>query len=480
MGLSSSSLPTTQATRPSTALPQVGCGSYEVGCTDIMVAPEGEGDSGVFMRIFYPSVLKVDVENMTPKKIDYPLWIERKEYMEGLADYQQMSHAKMSFYFNWIIGERRVPAGWHVPLYSKKSCANFVFHPSKSTGDIPEGIYCEAMPSSKSTQSLRTEQLPKFPVVIFSHGLSGSRLIYSTFCSSLASYGFVVAAVEHRDRSSAWTYMLETDPMSGRITEIPITMLMLGDDEREFKRRNQQNHKRAMECIRALHVLEELNLGKCGPADKKLKGSKVIQGQSFDWQQFKDRLDISKASVIGHSMGGATAIAAAAFSTDFQASVILDGWFYPIEHELYPRTTQPALLLNVADWQWPENMKRIMKLDRAYGEKVMFTFKNIVHQSFSDFTYLMPGFMGRKFHVQGLVDPSVAGEAYLEMTVAFLRKCFEGNSALNAVREVARRYDFVMEGTNIKLDDVDVEQEMLKAEEQLNETEIERNGKSNI
>lgn len=38
----------------------------------------------------------------------------------------------------------------------------------------------------------------KFPVVIFSHGISGNRLIYSTFCSSLASHGFVVAAVEHR------------------------------------------------------------------------------------------------------------------------------------------------------------------------------------------------------------------------------------------------------------------------------------------
>lgn len=63
MGLTSSSLPSGQATRPSTALPQVGCGSYEVGCADIMVAPEGEGDSGAFMRIFYPSMLKTDLEN---------------------------------------------------------------------------------------------------------------------------------------------------------------------------------------------------------------------------------------------------------------------------------------------------------------------------------------------------------------------------------------------------------------------------------
>ncbi|MPC96663.1 Platelet-activating factor acetylhydrolase 2 [Portunus trituberculatus] len=39
----------------------------------------------------------------------------------------------------------------------------------------------------------------KWPVVVFSHGLSANRSIYSTVCSELASHGFVVAAVEHRE-----------------------------------------------------------------------------------------------------------------------------------------------------------------------------------------------------------------------------------------------------------------------------------------
>lgn len=42
---------------------------------------------------------------------------------------------------------------------------------------------------------------PPFPVVVFSHGLAGSRLAYSQYCGELASHGIIVAAVEHRDGS---------------------------------------------------------------------------------------------------------------------------------------------------------------------------------------------------------------------------------------------------------------------------------------
>ena len=41
-----------------------------------------------------------------------------------------------------------------------------------------------------------------FPVIVFSHGLSGHFYVYSGICSDLASHGYVVAAVEHRDGSA--------------------------------------------------------------------------------------------------------------------------------------------------------------------------------------------------------------------------------------------------------------------------------------
>ncbi len=39
---------------------------------------------------------------------------------------------------------------------------------------------------------------PVLPVVVFSHGLGGMRTTNSAVCCDLASYGFLVASVEHR------------------------------------------------------------------------------------------------------------------------------------------------------------------------------------------------------------------------------------------------------------------------------------------
>lgn len=78
--------------------------------------------------------------------------------------------------------------------------------------------------------------------------------------------------------------------------------------------------------------------------------------------------------------------------------------------------------------------------------------RDIVHQSFSDFSFLKPGYIGKKFHVQGELDPCYTGEAILELTVAFLTKCLSGERAHDDVIAVVERYNgLVIEGTDIDL-----------------------------
>jgi hypothetical protein len=176
-----------------------------------------------------------------------------------LAGYQKMHPRKLHFFFDWIVGERRVPSGWHEPLYSiqneKARLHNSSLHGSKSTSQLNENSAASSnddlpaasnhttathMTTSRSEFHLGAENEPKFPVVIFSHGISGNRLCYSAICASLASYGFVVVALEHRDRSCCWTFALETDPLSGIIIEKPIFMTHYPDGEGDWRRCNKQ------------------------------------------------------------------------------------------------------------------------------------------------------------------------------------------------------------------------------------------------
>ena len=50
------------------------------------------------------------------------------------------------------------------------------------------------------------EEQVLFPVIVFSHGLHGHRSIYSGICCELSSHGYVVAAVEHKDKSACLTF----------------------------------------------------------------------------------------------------------------------------------------------------------------------------------------------------------------------------------------------------------------------------------
>ena len=92
----------------------------------------------------------------------------------------------------------------------------------------------------KSTPGGRPAEGPKkpvFPLIMFSHGMGGSRTACSSVCGEFASYGFVVCATEYRDGSGAGTLVNHTPEdlssrpereAGGRIEHKP------GSDKRSF------------------------------------------------------------------------------------------------------------------------------------------------------------------------------------------------------------------------------------------------------
>ncbi|NWR79985.1 PAFA2 acetylhydrolase, partial [Centropus unirufus] len=282
-------------------------GPHHVGCTDVMV---GHTQRGLFLRLFYPCVPQAGAER--------PLWIPRSEYSSGLA---RVSPRCCGALLSIALGSCRVPVSWNGPF---KPC---------STG---------------------------YPLVIFSHGLGAFRTLYSSVCSELASWGFAVAALEHRDRSASMTYFCPSE--AGREEWIPYQRVPHG--QKEFYFRNKQVHQRARECVEALRLFKDISRGKSVPN---------VLHRDFDLSVLKGGIDVTKVTVMGHSFGGVTAVLALVKEPSFRCAVALDAWMFPLENVLYPEVPKPVLFINTEKFQTPENVAKMKRLSSRNSQTKIIT-----------------------------------------------------------------------------------------------------------
>ncbi|QIW97997.1 hypothetical protein AMS68_003515 [Peltaster fructicola] len=170
---------------------------------------------------------------------------------------------------------------------------------------------------SDNDQSL----LPHFPVIVFSHGMASGRTSYTQYCGELASRGYVVAAVEHRDGSGPGSVVMHANGTSEKVFHISEHNLIPQPDIADLKK--VQLDMRQAELEETVRVLKELNQGQ-GRAvyERNLRR----EGTLLD--QWKGRLDFDHVVVGGHSYGATLALQAlkeAPSSTlPFKGGVILD------------------------------------------------------------------------------------------------------------------------------------------------------------
>ncbi|XP_028296171.1 platelet-activating factor acetylhydrolase isoform X2 [Gouania willdenowi] len=354
-------------------------GPDTVGCTDFMMDHTAHGS---FFRLYYPC--------HQTEKAEKPEWIPNREYFNGLADFMKINRSLSERIFNYLFGSFKIPA--------------YLDAPFKSTG--------------------------KCPLVIFSHGLGAFRTLYSAICAELASQGFIVASVEHRDESASATFYFHQKSDSSAAAA-PESVLMssgsardnlevqwmyyrsLQRGEAEFPLRNKQVKQRADECILALDKLIEINSG--------IAVNNVLQTQ-FDWTSLENSIDLCRIAVMGHSFGGATVIEALAKEVKFKCGVALDSWMFPLVDEMFPQVKQPIFFINSEKFQWAANISRMKKLDSTEIQRKMITIRGTVHQSFPDFTFLTGHCIGKLMKLKGEINPELAIDLCNKATLAFLQR----------------------------------------------------------
>ncbi|KAI9856416.1 MAG: hypothetical protein M1824_005454 [Vezdaea acicularis] len=155
-------------------------GPYDVGtldveiptaCLDPCIGPPDPNVSTVQFRIFYPC----DSPSTKDGKAVYWIPEPQREHLAAFVRFLGAGtvSADLFSYFPTLISRITIPVAANAPL--------------------------RAPPTTSK----------RWPVMIFSHGLGGTRNLYSHLLVSLASHGAVIFAPEHRDGSAPITYQRE-------------------------------------------------------------------------------------------------------------------------------------------------------------------------------------------------------------------------------------------------------------------------------
>lgn len=164
----------------------------------------------ILFTIYYPIKLGTGQMRSPDGRKEWPrqLWLskDRAKQARGYGDFSGLNKAFCQFFFTCSVGLTKLPAWRNAPLAE--------YFPAE--GNVRE--MGEKVRDQEAEDKL--DRLPHFSLVLFSHGLGGTRTTYSALCGEYASYGWVCCAIEHRDGSGPRTFVnYAQDSMPARVVD---------------------------------------------------------------------------------------------------------------------------------------------------------------------------------------------------------------------------------------------------------------------
>ncbi len=212
-----------------------------------------------------------------------------------------------------------------------------------------------------------SEKIIKYPILVFSHGITGSRHLHQVLFEYLASRGYVVIAPDHSFDSNLAIFP------DGRVADYRSDITGHPDS---VSIREKQITTRTLDIGFILGQLVKLENGM---VKSKLKG----------------KLNLEKIALGGHSYGGATAILASHGHETIKSCVVLDGWINPVPDEVVSSGIDvPLLSLGRPNWDdsdYPSNYDKLDELmSHSSNKKYHLRISETLHLDYTDIPLMSP------------------------------------------------------------------------------------------
>lgn len=420
-------------------------GPYDVGSIDLEVPVERrafgierDGKEAllletVLVTIFYP--IKLGITKTAPtdgaRRWSRQLWLNksRASMARGYGSFSGVNKTFCQVFFTSTVGLTKLPVWRNAPLAQHFPAEGNVH---ESGVEVREREAEDAL-----------DRPPIFPLVLFSHGLGGTRTTYSALCGEYASYGWICCAIEHRDGSGPRTFVNYADGRPARIVDYVNPENGENDTSNEVatdhKLRNAQIAMRKAEVHKVYEIMCRINDGDgedVARENLRLKRPGIIGGTSrgtvgVDWNAWKGRLQVDNVIMCGHSFGGATThaiIRTPSMLKYIKYAILLDVWGQAIPP--HPQEDEqddigvPVLMIGSESFlYWEENVKIMFdiarKISQSHGKIWMFTLRGSFHLSFSDFGILWPHLFKILFNTK--IDPQRAIDVMINASFEFFR-----------------------------------------------------------
>jgi len=368
-------------------------GKYEVGIHDFLSGLSTD-PSSVLIRFFYPTTKKGETPNGTQAN-----WHENTDYITSYAPTSGIAKLLKHYWKN------------------VKTNGFFQEHGIQLASDFLNGDKLEA--------------------VVFSHGLVGNRFMYSMTCEEIASHGYLVAAVEHRDGSASLSFEIDENLERKRVEYVKHPIKYDFDAE-IFKVRNLQAEKRTEELKNVCEVLK--TLGEKGlpnyleePTTDKIRYELYYS----ECDSLINKISSKPFHLIGHSFGGGTVLNLVGKSppNTFGNIIACDPWIFSLKLSLWTEnylknslaqsSNNNIVLLHSEDWAWPILIAKLTKAGFSIFEQC-FSFPGTVHQTFSDAPHAstltsVPKWLQKKMCVRGKLGIDKAFSSVVGSMVYFLK-----------------------------------------------------------